>query len=53
MCGMFMSQAWENAFWALMCQERLGMLMAIMAGEQLKGMYLKNILRGLKTLKVL
>ena len=48
-----MSQAWENAFWALMCQERLGMLMAIMAGEQLKGMYLKNILRGMKTLKVL
>ena len=38
-----MFQAWESVLWALMCQERLGMLMTLMAGGQLKGMYSKNI----------
>ena len=50
---MCMSQAWENALWALMCQERLGILMTIMEGQQLKGMYLKNKRCGLKTLNIL
>ena len=48
-----MSQIWENALSALMCQERLDMLMTIMAGEQLKGMYPENIRSGLRTLKIL
>ena len=50
---MCMSQAWENALWALMCQERLGILMTIMEGQQLKGMYHKNKRCGLKTLNIL
>ena len=53
MCNPCMFQIWEGALWALMCQERLDMLMTIMAGEQLKGMYLKNVSCGLKTLKIL
>ena len=43
MCVLCMFQAWESILWALMSQERLGMLMTIMAREQLKGMHLKNI----------
>ena len=38
-----MPQGWENILLALMCQGRLGMLMMMIAGVQLKGMYLKNI----------
>ena len=56
-CCLCMSQAWRNALSALMCQGWLDMLMTIMAVKrhvpQLKGMYLKNIWCGLKTLKTL
>ena len=38
-----MFQTWEGVLWALMNQGLLGMLMTILAREQLKGMYPKNI----------
>ena len=40
-----MSQIWKNALWTLMYQGRLGMLIPLMAGVQLKGMHLKYTMR--------